>query len=159
MTDSAVAGLCHLTVRAPAVSIDLAVPSDVPVSDLLPTLLRYVGEDAEEAGLEHAGWVLQRLGDAPLDEDATLAQADLTDGSVLHLRPHTQALPEARLDDLVDGIADTASRRLHNWSPDAARTFLVGAAAAAVLGALLLLFWPGVPGASRPVCAGVAGVL
>ncbi|WP_159671705.1 type VII secretion integral membrane protein EccD [Streptomyces mexicanus] len=159
MTDSAVADLCRLTVRAPAVSIDLAVPSDVPVADLLPTLLRYVGENAEEAGLEHAGWVLQRLGDAPLDEDATLAQAGLTDGSVLHLRPHTEALPEARLDDLVDGIADTARRRLHNWTPDAARASLVSAAAAVVLGALVMLFWPGTPGMSRPVCAGVAGML
>jgi type VII secretion integral membrane protein EccD len=159
MTDSAVAGLCRLTVRAPAVSIDLAVPSDVPVADLLPTLLRYVGTDAEEAGLEHAGWVLQRLGEAPLDEDATLGQAGLTDGSVLHLRPHTEALPEAQLDDLVDGIADTAAGRLHNWSPDAARAFLVGAAAMAVLSALVLLFWPGVPGSSRAACAGVAGVL
>ncbi|MET9942742.1 type VII secretion integral membrane protein EccD, partial [Streptomyces halstedii] len=159
MTDSAVAELCRLTVRAPAVSIDLAVPSDVPVADLLPTLLRYVGEEAEESGLDHAGWVLQQLGDAPLDEEATLAQAGLTDGAVLHLRPHTEALPEARLDDLVDGIADTAGRRLHNWSPDAARLFLVGAAGAAVVAALLLLFWPGTPGASRALCAAVAGLL
>ncbi|MEV8387176.1 EsaB/YukD family protein, partial [Streptomyces chartreusis] len=38
MTDSAVAELCRLTVRAPSVSVDLAVPADVPVADLLPTL-------------------------------------------------------------------------------------------------------------------------
>ncbi|WP_031110615.1 EsaB/YukD family protein, partial [Streptomyces sp. NRRL S-146] len=98
MTDSAVAELCRLTVRAPSVSVDLAVPADVPVADLLPTLLRYVGEEAEEAGLDHAGWVLQRLGDAPLDEETTLGRAGLADGAVLYLRPHTEALPEARLD-------------------------------------------------------------
>ncbi|MER7699782.1 MULTISPECIES: type VII secretion integral membrane protein EccD [unclassified Streptomyces] len=159
MTDSAVAELCRLTVRAPAVSIDLAVPSDVPVADLLPTLLRYVGEEAEESGLDHAGWVLQQLGDAPLDEEGTLAQAGLTDGAVLLLRPHTEALPEARLDDLVDGIADTAGRRLHNWSPRAARHFLVGGAVAAVAAALVLLFRPGVGGSARVVCAAAAGLL
>ncbi|MEV5357882.1 type VII secretion integral membrane protein EccD [Streptomyces sp. NPDC052693] len=159
MTDSAVAELCRLTVRAPSVSVDLAVPADVPVADLLPTLLRYVGEEAEEAGLDHAGWVLQRLGDAPLDEETTLAHSGLTDGEVLYLRPHTEALPEARLDDLVDGIADTTARRLHDWHPGAARGLLVGTAVATVLAALLLVFWPGVDSSVRPVHAGVAGLL
>ncbi|GGX86083.1 type VII secretion integral membrane protein EccD [Streptomyces minutiscleroticus] len=161
MTDSAVAELCRLTVRAPSVSVDLAVPADVPVADLLPTLLRYVGEEAEEAGLDHAGWVLQRLGDAPLDEEATLAAAGLADGDVLYLRPHTEALPEARLDDLVDGIADTAGRKLHTWHPGAARGLLVGTVVATVVAALVLVFRPGVSGSGslRAVCAAVAGLL
>ncbi|MFD5873050.1 type VII secretion integral membrane protein EccD [Streptomyces sp. NPDC060322] len=161
MTDSAVAESCRLTVRAPSVTVDLAVPADVPVADLLPTLLRYVGQEAEEAGLDHAGWVLQRLGDAPLDEETTLAGAGLSDGVVLYLRPHTEALPEARLDDLVDGIADTAGRRLHTWHPGAARGLLVGSAVATVAAALVLVFWPGVSGSafSRAACAAVAGLL
>ncbi|MET7711883.1 type VII secretion integral membrane protein EccD [Streptomyces sp. NPDC005407] len=159
MTDSAVAELCRLTVRAPSVSVDLAVPADVPVADLLPTLLRYVGEETEEAGLDHAGWVLQRLGDPPLDEETTLARAGLADGAVLYLRPHTEALPEARLDDLVDGIADTAGRRLHTWSPEAARGLLVGTAVATVAAALALVIWPGATGTSRAACAAVTGLL
>ncbi|MFJ5063097.1 type VII secretion integral membrane protein EccD [Streptomyces nigra] len=161
MTDSAVAELCRLTVRAPSVSVDLAVPADVPVADLLPTLLRYVGEEAEEAGLDHAGWALQRLGDAPLDEETTLARAGLADGEVLYLRPHTEALPEARLDDLVDGIADTAGRKLHTWHPEAARGLLVGATVATVMAALLLVFWPGTAGSGsvRAACSAVAGLL
>ncbi|WP_327379552.1 MULTISPECIES: type VII secretion integral membrane protein EccD [unclassified Streptomyces] len=162
MTDSAVAESCRLTVRAPSVSIDLAVPADVPVADLLPTLLRYVGEEAEEAGLDHAGWVLQRLGDAPLDEETTLARAGLADGAVLYLRPHTEALPEARLDDLVDGIAETVGRRLRTWSPGAARGLLVGTAVATVATALMLVFWPGVTtssGGSRAACAALVGLL
>ncbi|MGW5861087.1 type VII secretion integral membrane protein EccD [Streptomyces sp. NPDC055239] len=161
MTDSAVAELCRLTVRAPSVSVDLAVPADVPVADLLPTLLRYVGEEVEEAGLDHAGWVLQQLGDAPLDEETTLARAGLADGAVLYLRPHTEALPEARLDDLVDGIADTAGRRLHTWHPGAARGLLVGTAVATVAVALMLVLWPGVTesGSLRAVCAALAGLL
>ncbi|MEU6614219.1 type VII secretion integral membrane protein EccD [Streptomyces parvus] len=160
MTDSAVAETCRLTVRAPSATIDLAVPADVPVADLLPTLLRYVGEEAEEAGLDHAGWVLQRLGDAPLDEETTLARAGLADGAVLHLRPHTEALPEARLDDLVDGMAETVGRRLHTWHAGAARGLLVGAAVATVATALVMVFRPGVAdSATRAACAAVAGVL
>ncbi|MCZ9340572.1 EsaB/YukD family protein, partial [Streptomyces sp. TRM76130] len=108
--------LCHLTVRAPRRTIDLAVPSDVPVADLLPTVLRYAGEGVEETGLDHDGWILQRLGGRPLDEEATLASLGLTDGEALHLRPRTEALPEVRLDDLVDGIASVTRDRLHDWS-------------------------------------------
>ncbi|MET7596867.1 MULTISPECIES: type VII secretion integral membrane protein EccD [unclassified Streptomyces] len=161
MTDSAVAELCRLTVRAPSVSVDLAVPADVPVADLLPTLLRYVGEEAEEAGLDHAGWVLQQLGDAPLDEETTLTRAGLSDGAVLYLRPHTEALPEARLDDLVDGIADTAGRKLHTWHPGAARGLLVGTAVATVAAALALVLWPGATGSGRlqVAFAAVTGLL
>ncbi len=161
MTDSTVAELCRLTVRAPQVSVDLAVPAGVPVSDLLPTLLRYVGEEAEEAGLDHAGWVLQRLGDAPLDEETTLARAGLADGDVLYLRPHTESLPEARLDDLVDGISDTVGRRMRTWSPNAARGLLGGTAVATLALALMLVFRPGLDGSGslRVACAGVTGVL
>ncbi|MCF4140857.1 type VII secretion integral membrane protein EccD [Streptomyces sp. Tue 6430] len=95
----------------------------------------------------------------PLDEETTLARAGLADGAVLHLRPHTEALPEARLDDLVDGIADTAGRRLHNWSPEAARGLLVGTAAATVVAALVLVLRPGVTGSARVACAALVGLL
>jgi type VII secretion integral membrane protein EccD len=154
MTDTSVAGLCHVTVRAPARTIDLAVPSDVPVADLLPTVLRYAGEDVEENGLEHDGWILQRLGGRPLDEEATLASLDLTDGEALHLRPRTEALPEVRLDDLVDGIAAVTRDRLHGWSEEAARRLLRGLVALAVLAGLALLAWPG--DVSVPLRAGAA---
>ncbi|MEU4656108.1 type VII secretion integral membrane protein EccD [Streptomyces sp. NPDC023723] len=159
MTDTSVADLCHLTVRAPRHTIDLAVPSDVPVADLLPTVLRYAGEDVEEHGLEHDGWILQRLGGPPLDEEATLASLGLTDGETLHLRPHTEALPEVRLDDLVDGIASVTRDRLHDWSEAAARHLLRVLITVAVLAGLALLAWPGGPVALRAGAACVTGAL
>ncbi|MER5602903.1 EsaB/YukD family protein, partial [Streptomyces sp. NPDC002265] len=139
MTDSSVAGLCRLTVRAPARTIDLAVPSDVPVADLLPTVLQYAGEEVEENGLEHDGWVLQRLGGAALDDEATLAALDLKDGEVLYLRPQTESLPEVRLDDLVDGMATVTRDRLHSWDAAAGRRLLLGMAVAALTLALAVL--------------------
>ncbi|MFD9393345.1 type VII secretion integral membrane protein EccD [Streptomyces sp. NPDC060000] len=159
MTDTSVAGLCHLTVRAPAKTIDLAVPADVPVTDLLPTVLRYSGEGLEENGLDHGGWVLQRLGDRPLDDEGTLATLDLRDGEVLYLRPHADALPEVRLDDLVDGIADVTRERLHGWSPQAGRRLLRGMVVVAVLTALGVLAWPGGPEGPRALTAAAAGLL
>jgi type VII secretion integral membrane protein EccD len=159
MTENSVAALCHLTVRAPAKTMDLAVPADVPVADLLPTVLRYSGEELEENGLDHGGWVLQRLGGSPLDDEGTLESLDLKDGEVLYLRPHSDALPEVRLDDLVDGIANHTRERLHGWSPEAGRRLLRGAVAVCVLTALGVLAWPGGPVVPRAVTAAVAGLL
>ncbi|MFC9095430.1 type VII secretion integral membrane protein EccD [Streptomyces sp. NPDC057072] len=159
MTDSSVAGLCRLTVRAPAKVLDLAVPADVPVADLLPILLQYAGEELEESGLDHGGWVLQRPGGRPLDEEGTLETLDLKDGEVLHLRPHTEALPEVRLDDLVDGIAGVTRDTLHGWSTESSRRLLRALVVVTVLTGLGVLAWPAGPAAARAVTAGVAGLL
>ncbi|GHH80302.1 type VII secretion integral membrane protein EccD [Streptomyces sulfonofaciens] len=146
--------------RAPATSLDLAVPADVPIADLLPTLLRYAGAELEESGLEHGGWVLQRLGERPLDDEGTLETLDVRDGEVLYLRPHTEALPEVRLDDLVDGIANVTRERLHGWTPDASRRLLRGWVVVILLTVLVLLAWPGGGHVQvRAAAAGVTGLL
>ncbi|MGW0812784.1 type VII secretion integral membrane protein EccD [Streptomyces viridiviolaceus] len=159
MSDTSVASLCRLTVRAPSRTIDLAVPVDVPVADLLPTLLRYCVEGMEEEGLDHGGWVLQRLGGPALDDEATLEAAELHDGEVLHLRPRAEAMPEVRLDDLVEGIADVTRERLHAWTADRSRQLLRAFLACVLLIALGVLAWPGGPVAPRAATAGVAGLL
>ncbi|MGW0298793.1 type VII secretion integral membrane protein EccD [Streptomyces anthocyanicus] len=159
MTDTSVASLCRLTVRAPSRTLDLAVPADVPVADLLPTLLSYCVEETEEEGLDHGGWVLQRLGAAPLDDESTLDASGLKDGEVLYLRPRQDAMPEVRLDDLVAGIADVTRDHLHAWTPQASRRLLRGFVVGALLIALAVLAWPGDPVAPRAVTAGAVGLL
>jgi type VII secretion integral membrane protein EccD len=159
MTDIQAVALCRLTVQAPARTIDLAVPADVPVADLLPTVIGYGGEDLAEAGLEHGGWVLQRLGGPPLDPESTLESLDLRDGEVLHLRPRDEALPEVHLDDLVDGISTTLRDRHHGWSPQASRWLLYGMAAATLVLGLVLLGQPGAAAWVRALAAAVFGLL
>ncbi|MGA5444906.1 type VII secretion integral membrane protein EccD [Streptomyces griseoincarnatus] len=143
MTDSTVAHLCRISVRAPAKSIDLAVPGDVPVADLLPALLDYAGEETQEAGLEHGGWILQRLGGAPVDEESTLDAVGVRDGEVLHLRPRAEALPEPHFDDLVDAIATTMDRRPFAWTPVVGRRVLIGLSVTALATGMVLLALPG----------------
>ncbi|MEV7017560.1 type VII secretion integral membrane protein EccD [Streptomyces sp. NPDC093991] len=159
MTEIQAASLCRVTVRAPARTVDLAVPSDVPVADLLPTVIGYGGDDLEEAGLEHGGWVLQRLGGPPLDPESTLDSLGLRDGEELYLRPRTDALPEVHIDDLVDGISDGMSRRPHGWSPEAGRRLLRGLAAATLTLGVVLLAVPGTDGWVRAVAASAVGLL
>ncbi|MEV6474170.1 type VII secretion integral membrane protein EccD [Streptomyces sp. NPDC051657] len=159
MTDTQVAELCRLTVRAPAKSIDLAVPADVPVADLLPAVLGYAGDDLEEAGIDHGGWVLQRLGGEPLDEELTLDSYGLRDGDTLYLRPRAEALPEVHLDDLVDGIATTMRDHPFGWTPKVSRWVLLGIVVAVLAGGVLVIAWPGGSSLSRSVFATVAGLL
>ncbi|MGN5632155.1 type VII secretion integral membrane protein EccD [Streptomyces sp. AC154] len=159
MSDNQVAELCRLTVRAPARSIDLAVPADVPVSDLLPAVLGYAGDELEEAGIDHGGWVLQRLGGEPLDEERTLDSYGLRDGDTLYLRPRTEALPEVHLDDLVDGIATTMRDQPYGWTPKISRWVLLGLAVALLIGGMVVIAWPGGSAPVRAVFATAAGLL
>ncbi|MGP3985812.1 type VII secretion integral membrane protein EccD [Streptomyces sp. 3N207] len=159
MSDTQTAGLCRLTVRAPEKSIDLAVPSDVPVADLLPAVLGYGGDDLAEAGIDHGGWVLQRLGAEPMDEERTLDSYDLRDGETLYLRPRTEALPEVHLDDLVDGISTTMQSRPYGWTPKASRRLLRGLAALVLAGGVVLFALPGGSAGQRALCAAAVGLL
>lgn len=159
MTDTQAAAVCRLHVRAPAKSIDLSVPSDVPVADLLPAVVGYGGDNLEESGIDHGGWVLQRLGGEPLDEERTLDSYDLRDGETLYLRPRTESLPEVHLDDLVDGISTTMQSRPYGWSPQASTRLLRGLAVVALVGGLAVFAVPGGSVLMRTISAAAVGLL
>ncbi|MFD4637140.1 type VII secretion integral membrane protein EccD [Lentzea sp. NPDC058436] len=105
--------MCRVTVTSPFGSADLAVPVSAPLAGLLPVLVRHTVPEAEHA----AGWVLQRLGSAPLDLECTVDSADLRDGEELYLRPDHDALPELAYDDLPDGVAESVNTRREMWKP------------------------------------------
>ncbi|WP_331748043.1 type VII secretion integral membrane protein EccD (plasmid) [Streptomyces chartreusis] len=159
MSDSATAGLCRITVHAPAKSIDLAVPADVPVADLLPTLVSYGGDDLAEEGVEHGGWILQRLGGQQLEEDRSLESIGLRDGETLYLRPRIDALPEVMLDDLVDGIVTTMEERPFGWVPKASRRTLLAVLMVTLAAGLAILTLPGYSGEVRALAAAAAAIL
>jgi type VII secretion integral membrane protein EccD len=109
--------VCRLTVYGPRSRVELAVPAHVPVADIMPTVLGYLGPQLADAGLAHGGWVLQQLGGQPLDEDQSTAALGLYDGDVLHLRARNDQLPPVDYDDLADGVADTIADRSDAWRP------------------------------------------
>jgi type VII secretion integral membrane protein EccD len=135
MTDD----LCRLTVCGPGRSAELAVPVHVPLIDLLPALVGHLGDGLADAGLEHGGWVLQRLGDPPLHEELSVAALGLRDGDVVHLRPRAEQLPPLDFDDLIDGIATGISGRSDRWQPGMSRRLLAGVLAAPLAAGLALL--------------------
>jgi len=131
--------VCRLTVYGPKSRVELAVPAHVPVADLMPTFLGHLGQELATTGLDHGGWVLQRLGEPPLEEDLGTAALGLYDGDILHLRPRDEQLAPVDFDDLVDGVATGIAERNDQWRPESTRRLaLAGAALALGFGALLL---------------------
>lgn len=144
VTNSAtVSGLCRVSVRAPESGFDLTVPTDVRIADLLPTIVGYAGTDLDETGLDNGGWVLQRLGGEPFDDESTVDGLGLHDGDVLYLRPRRAALPPIHFDDLVDGVASTLRERADSWRPELSRRLLVGFVLALLGACFAVLVLPG----------------
>ncbi|CAN3979135.1 type VII secretion integral membrane protein EccD [Kitasatospora purpeofusca] len=159
MSSSTVAtGLVRLRFRAPGTAFELALPGDVVLADLLPAVLGYAGTDVTESGTEHSGWILQRLGGAPLDEERTLEELGLADGEELFLRPGQDALPEVHFDDLVDGVRTGTAARGDSWRPAVTRRLALVLALVTLAGGLLLLALPG-PEAPRCAAAAVVALL
>ncbi|MDN3359671.1 type VII secretion integral membrane protein EccD [Actinomadura sp. DC4] len=150
--------MCRLTICGPSSQIELAVPAHVPVADLLPTFLDHLGLELATAGFSHDGWVLQRLGEPPLDEDQATAALGLYDGDVLHLRPRADQLPPVDFDDLVDGVATGTAERPDRWRPETTRRFVL-----ALIGVVLALGVAIAPmsgtGTQAMLVAGTAGAI
>jgi type VII secretion integral membrane protein EccD len=141
------ASLVRVTLAAPARRIDLALPENAPVAELLPGLLRRAGPTLAD-NLPDGGWLLRRADGTPVDNAGTLAAQHIRDGDVLHLVPGSLNWPELEYDDLVDAIAAGAGRTGRRWAPRHTRRAGLAASVPAVLLALLGVLqagppWPG----------------
>ncbi|MGW2250923.1 type VII secretion integral membrane protein EccD [Kitasatospora sp. NPDC001660] len=159
MSSSAVAGLCRLRFHAPEAVFELAVPADVPLADLLPAIIGHAGPGLAETGLEHGGWVLQRLGEEPLDEEQSVEALKLHDGDALYLRARHEALPPVHFDDLVDGVATGMRERGDTWRPALTRRLALALALAALAAGWIVLALPGPAAPREAAAAGVAVLL
>ncbi|MFG3341962.1 type VII secretion integral membrane protein EccD [Glycomyces sp. NPDC048151] len=134
------ATLSRVTIVSPRTRIDLALPSDVPLSDLLPTILHQAGEYyIDEAG-DNGGWILARLGEEAIDTGHSCSQLGINDGEMLYLNPADAAKPEVVFDDIIDAIATATDQRGNRWDYLATKRFSVGVGTAALaVGAIALL--------------------
>ncbi|MFZ3474349.1 type VII secretion integral membrane protein EccD [Streptomyces sp. 2.9] len=158
MSGGAVTGLCRLRFRGPLKVVELSVPSDVPLADLLPAVVGFSGEELAEEAVEAGGWVLQRLGAEPLDEELSAEALGLRDGEELHLRHRRDTLPVVHFDDLVDGIATGLRERGDSWRPALTHHLALALALLALAGGIALLALPG-PHQLRITSAATIGIL
>lgn len=134
------ATLSRVTIVSPRTRIDLALPSDVPLSDLLPTILHQAGEYyIDEAG-DNGGWILARLGEEAIDTGHSCSQLGISDGEMLYLNPADAAKPEIVFDDIIDAVATATEQRGNRWDYLATKRFSVGIGTAALaIGAVAIL--------------------
>ncbi|WP_422770054.1 type VII secretion integral membrane protein EccD [Plantactinospora sp. WMMC1484] len=142
-------GFSRVTVVAPRSRVDLALPADVPLADLLPTVLGYAGDGLADDPAARNGWTLSRMGGSALDSSRSPAQLEVRDGELLYLRPRGEEAPLPVFDDVVDAVATAARERTGRWSPATTRTLGLTLGALALLGgavAVLLAGPPQLPG-------------
>ncbi len=165
----------RVTVVAPSTRIDLALPADVSVADLLPMVLEMAREVTQDGGSRHGGWCLAKLGDSqPLDPSQTLASQGIVDGDMLQLRKRSDNPPPPLYDDVVDALADAEPGSYRPWTKETAArighvagalAFLAAAVALGLAGPVVLLH-PEIGGAlplvlqiAAAACATVVAVL
>ncbi|MFD0631080.1 EsaB/YukD family protein [Catenulispora yoronensis] len=138
----AAGGHCRVTVVAPTRRVDVALPEDVPLAELLPELLRLVGAPGPATGpAALSGYVLTGFDGTALDTAAALSDQGVVDGGILRLRP-ADDVPEAAVhDDIADAVAEAVLAGSSQWSATALRaTALAVVGIAAGLGAIVLWF-------------------
>ncbi|HEX5594629.1 MAG TPA: type VII secretion integral membrane protein EccD [Micromonosporaceae bacterium] len=145
MTTTVNGGLSRVTIVAPRTRMDLALPSDIPLADMLPTLLRHAGEELADEGAARGGWALTRLGGRPLDTSRTPLQLEIRDGELLHFVPRQAAAPEVVFDDVVDAVATATQDRGDRWQLANTRRFALLFSAAALLGGAAATLFAGPP--------------
>jgi type VII secretion integral membrane protein EccD len=154
----------RVTVVAPRTRMDLALPSDVAVANLVPMLLKMAGESSADGGSRHGGWCLAKLGGEAIDPDRPLSSLGVVDGDLLQLRHRRDDPPPPLFDDVVDAIAVAAPDSYRPWTPRTARTLGLVAAGVALLASAVALLRVGAVaraefGLSAAALAGAAAVL
>jgi type VII secretion integral membrane protein EccD len=160
MTSSVVSNTCRITVISAGLRADLAVPVQIPVAELLATLVGSLGRQVADDGAAQGGWVLQRASEPPLDPSATLAASQLRDGDVLHLRTRATQLPEIAFDDVLDAVGTGVQTRTARWNDSQTGVATVLFACAALAIALVSALFTGPSWAPTAIAAGsVAAIL
>ncbi|OEU85955.1 hypothetical protein DB35_11190 [Streptomyces abyssalis] len=161
MATTAATGFCRVTVVAPGGRIDVALPEDVPLSDVYPEIARLSGGSTADGSL--SGYHLVRRDGRVLESGLSLAGNSIRDGEVLLLRPFADSLPSAVFDDVSDAVASGVRQDRALWNEGRMRAAgLTGGGVLLVLMAFALWFadpvghdMHGLPG----IIAAAAGVL
>lgn len=151
----------RVTVVAPNTRIDVALPADVSIADLMPMMLEMAKETSPDGGARHGGWCLAKLGGAQLDPARTLASLGIVDGDLLQLRRRSDNPPPPLYDDVVDAIAAATPGSFRPWTRETARRIahVAGGAALVFAAVALLLAGPVGGGSSSLAPAITAGVM
>lgn len=115
--------------------VDVALPAEVPVAELIPDVLELLGENANGTVAE---WALVRVGGRALDLELSLSQQEVDEGAMVFLLDRTAAPPEPLIEDFAEQVAVAVDSQPGRWEARMVPALLVGAGGAAAAGAGLL---------------------
>ncbi|GAB3813076.1 type VII secretion integral membrane protein EccD [Kribbella italica] len=140
-----ITGLLRITIATPQRRLDLALPEQSSVAEVLPGVLSKAGEHLADEGAPGGGWVLRRADGTELTLGRSLGSHRIRDGEILHLVPRRLEWPELEYDDLVDAVASGSGRLGAVWSPWHTRIAGLVCAATALLIVMVAILRLGSP--------------
>jgi type VII secretion integral membrane protein EccD len=150
--------LARVTVAAPTRRMDIALPDNMLVAELLPYLLRHAEGALGETSERNGGWVLRRATGEALEPHRNLAAQGVRDGELLHLNPAREDWPELAYDDVVEVIASGARRAGRSWGAENTRRAGLAVTATALFTGLIGLAASG-PAWSAPAVIALVAAL
>ncbi|MFE7796235.1 type VII secretion integral membrane protein EccD [Nocardia sp. NPDC057440] len=147
--------LARVTILAKHTQVDMAIPVDVPVALVIPSVVDMVAQhsrtndfDNEGERFEPAEWVLARIGHPPFSNSLSLGEHGVRDGELLMLESASHTAPTPLFDDIMYNVAIADTDHYRSWTPKVARiTGSMLAAITMIVGCLgLLLSKDALPG-------------
>jgi type VII secretion integral membrane protein EccD len=113
---------CRVTVVGPQRRVDIAIPANAPIVEYVMTIARLSGElygdDDSDRGSLPPAWSLALTGSRPLPLESSLADAGITDGSVLYLRDAAAGEEDDPVvTDVEEAVVEAADRFGRAWTP------------------------------------------
>lgn len=153
--------LTRVSILGGNTQLDVALPSGVPISALLPDLVELIESrspavpEAEQIlQARQPKWTLAHIGQDPMPPGRSLSELGVADGDLLMMRSTSGTEAPALFDDVIDAVAQLNTASFRNWSPTATKWMghIVSAGAAIAAGvALVATRWqsdswlPGIP--------------
>lgn len=139
-----------MTILAKHTQVDMAIPIDVPVALVIPSVVDMVAQhsrsndfDNEGERFEPAEWVLARIGHPPFSNSLSLGEHGVRDGELLMLESASHTAPTPLFDDIMYNVAIADADHFRGWTPRTARlTGSILAALTMLVGCLGLLAAP-----------------
>lgn len=112
---SATSALFPISLTLAGQTIDLSIPADVPLTELLSGMVQAFGR--LEASSASQGYSVLTASGKRLNNSLSLPAQDVPAGSLLTLEPADSAASERRYDDLVEAVGDTIHATQTPWEP------------------------------------------
>ncbi|MBX3094844.1 MAG: type VII secretion integral membrane protein EccD [Cryobacterium sp.] len=152
----ATGALVRVSIVSEGRRLDVGVPSQVPLVELLPGFARNLG--VLDPTLTHGGYTLQRADASTLDAAQSLGSQGVRDGELLTLQRGGLIAAAQVYDDVVEAVIDATRDKHSEWSPrDSARTAL--AISLSLLGLCAVLLAGTEPGFGIGTIIAAAGTL